>query len=257
LSAIRVRGVSVYFGGFQALRSVELEVGEGEFLAVIGPNGSGKTTLLRTIVGVLRPRVGSVYIYGKELQECSRLELARRLGYVPQGLERQKFLTVLEFVLTGRRPYISFDYSRVDYEKAMEALRRVNAEHLAARTLDTLSGGEFQRVVIARALAGEPEVLVLDEPTSNLDPRFQLEIMNMLRGLTGDRITVVSSMHDLTQAYRYADKVVALKDGRIYAMGRPEEVLTEDNLQKIYGVKVKVFPEYRAVVLDNILWREL
>ncbi|MEM0322143.1 MAG: ABC transporter ATP-binding protein, partial [Thermoprotei archaeon] len=147
MAAIRVRGVSVYFGGFQALRSVELEVGEGEFLAVIGPNGSGKTTLLRTIVGVLRPRVGAVYIDGKELQEYSRLELARRLGYVPQGLERQKFLTVLEFVLTGRRPYISFDYARVDYEKAMEALRRVNAEHLAARTLDTLSGGEFQRVV--------------------------------------------------------------------------------------------------------------
>jgi iron complex transport system ATP-binding protein len=189
LATIRVRGVSVHFGDFQALRSVELEVGEGEFLAVIGPNGSGKTTLLRTIVGVLRPRVGSDYIDGKELRECSRLELARRLGYVPQGLERQKFLMVLEFVLTGRIAYISFDYSRVDYEKAMEALRRVNAEHLAARTLDTLSGGEFQRVVIARALAGEPEVLVLDEPTSNLDPRFQLEIMDMLRGLTGDRIS--------------------------------------------------------------------
>lgn len=189
MATIRVRGVSVHFGDFQALRSVELEVGEGEFLAVIGPNGSGKTTLLRTIVGVLRPRVGSDYIDGKELRECSRLELARRLGYVPQGLERQKFLMVLEFVLTGRIAYISFDYSRVDYEKAMEALRRVNAEHLAARTLDTLSGGEFQRVVIARALAGEPEVLVLDEPTSNLDPRFQLEIMDMLRGLTGDRIS--------------------------------------------------------------------
>jgi iron complex transport system ATP-binding protein len=252
VAVIRVRGVSVYLGDHQALRSVELEVERGELLAVIGPNGSGKTTLLRTIAGVLKPRVGTVYIDGRELREYSRRELARRLGYVPQRLAPQQSLTVLEFVLTGRRAYISFDYTRRDYEKALEALRKVGAEDLADRPLSALSGGEFQRVIIARALACEPEVLILDEPTSNLDPKYQVEIMELVRRLSRSGMTVISSMHDLTQVYRYADKVLALKDGRVYACGRPEEVLTEDNLRQIYGVKVRVLPEYKAVIPDQL-----
>ena len=251
MAIIRVRGVSVYYGEYPALRGVELDVERGELLAVIGPNGSGKTTLLRTIVSVLKPRLGTVYLDGRELRSYSKKELARRLGYVPQNLAPQRFLTVLEFVLTGRRPYISFDYTSRDYEKAQEALKKVDALHLAGRPLDALSGGELQRVIIARALAGEPEVLVVDEPTSNLDPKYQVEIMSLLKKLSAGGMTVVASMHDLTQAYRYADKVVALKQGRVYACGRPEEVITEENIEQIYGVKARVLPEYRAVILDT------
>jgi iron complex transport system ATP-binding protein len=244
---IRVKGVTVTYGGFRALSGASLEVGGGEILSLVGPNGSGKTTLLRVIDGVLRPRRGTVYLDGSSLRELPPREAARRMGMVPQRTPPAGMLTVFDFVLTGRRPHLGLLPSRRDEEKALEAMREVGVLHLAERTLEGLSGGELQRVSIARALAGEPEVLLLDEPTSNLDPRYQVEILELLRDLRSKGLCLVMATHDLTHAYRISDKVVVLKRGRIFSAGSPEEVFRPEVLSRVYGVRLKVLPEHRIV----------
>ena len=164
-----VRGVSFEYEGMPALEDVSLEAREAEVVGIIGPNGSGKSTLLKCIDGILRPRVGVVSIDGKETAKMRRRELARRMGYVPQGSSSTFPLTVFDVVLMGRRPYISWTAGEGDLEMVSRVLKWVGIETLAWRHFDELSGGERQKVLIARALAQEPKVLLLDEPTSNLD----------------------------------------------------------------------------------------
>lgn len=244
---ILVRDVKVHYRSVKALDGVSLRVRKGEVLSVLGPNGAGKSTLLRVISGVLRPTLGAVYIDNKSLLEIPRREVARRIGVVPQGLHAAALLSVFDFVMTGRRPRINFAPTRTDEEKVYEALKTVGALELADRSLDELSGGELQRVVIARALAGEPEVLLLDEPTSNLDLRYQVEVLNLLRTLRDRGLTIVTALHDLTQAYRISDKVVLLKGGRVHAAGKPEEVLKPEVIFEIYGVPAIVIEEYKII----------
>ena len=245
---VRVLGVKVYYGGYRALNRVSLNVEPGEVVGVVGPNGSGKTTLLKTIDGILKPRIGSVYIDGREVAHMKRKEVARLIGYVPQRLELSTNMSVADFVLTGRRPYIGFNYTRRDLEIALNALEMVDALHLASRRLDQLSGGELQRVVIARALAADPRILLLDEPTASLDPRYQVEVLRLILRLAREKgLAVVMSLHNLTQAYRFSDKVVMLRDGEIYAAGRPEEVLTPKNIKAVFGVEALVLRELRAI----------
>ncbi|MGB9709682.1 MAG: ABC transporter ATP-binding protein [Infirmifilum sp.] len=249
---IRVRGVTVYYGSFKALNTVDVEVEAGEVLALIGPNGSGKTTLLKTMCGILNPKLGAVYLDGKEVHRIPKMELSKIIGYAPQRLEVNFAMPVLDFVLTGRRAYASWDYSREDYNISLKALKMLRADHLITRRLDQLSGGELQRVVIARALASEPKVLLLDEPTSSLDPKHQIEILETLRSLSRNfSTTVIMSLHDLTHAYRYADKTLILKDGQVFAAGRTSDVIREDILEPVYGVKLKVLKEFRAVLPED------
>lgn len=248
---VRVAGITVSYGSHRALSNVSLEIMPGEVVSVVGPNGSGKTTLLRAIDGILRPQGGSVYIDGRDVRSYVRRELARLVGYVPQGVGAVAHLTVLEFVMTGRRPHAALAYSERDLNKALEALRLVGAEGLAPRRLDRLSGGELQRVAIARALAAEPRVLLLDEPTANLDPKHQLEVLGLVRGLAKGRgVAVVMALHDLTHAYRFSDKVVMLRSGEVAALGPPEEVITSKNIERVFGVKAIVNAALRAVILE-------
>ncbi|MCD6324577.1 MAG: ABC transporter ATP-binding protein, partial [Desulfurococcales archaeon] len=195
------------------------------------------------------PKVGSVYIDGKTVASMGRRELAKLVGYVPQRAAFSSFMSVLDFVLTGRRPYIGITYSAKDFRKALEALRMVGAEHLAGRRLDQLSGGELQRVVIARSLAAEPKVLLLDEPTANLDPHYQVEILTLIKRLVRSRgCTVLVSLHDLTHAYRYCDKAVILKGGKVFAAGSPEEVITPHNVKEVFGLEGVVLKDLKAVI---------
>jgi len=251
LVTIRVLGVSVTYGSIKALENVSLDVLPGEVVSIVGPNGSGKTTLLKTIDGIVKPVVGSVYIDGKSIYSYTRREIARVISYVPQRVDLLYRITVIDFVLTGRRPYANFTYSKVDLDKVFEALKAVNAEHLAYRKLDELSGGELQRVVIARALASEPRVLLLDEPTANLDPRYQVEVMKLIKRLSNERgVAVVMAIHDLTSAYRFSDKVAMIKSGVVVSVGRPEDVITEENIWKVFEVKAKVIRELKTVVIE-------
>jgi len=244
---INVKDVKVYYRSIKALDGVSLSVQAGEILSIIGPNGAGKSTLLKVINGVLKPRIGVVYIDGKSLSELPGREVARKIGIVPQRINTSGMLSVYDFVMTGRRPYIHFVPSKTDEEKVYEALKTVDALNLAERTLEELSGGELQRVIIARALAGEPEVMLLDEPTSNLDLKYQLEILKLVKSLSLKGLAIIMAIHDLTQAYRVSDKIVLLNKGKIYAAGKPDDVLNPKILHEVYGVSTIVIKEYKVI----------
>ncbi|WP_276813877.1 ABC transporter ATP-binding protein [Desulfurococcus amylolyticus] len=246
---IRVANVDVRYNCIRALQDISIDIYEGEVVAVVGPNGSGKTTLLKTVDGILRPTKGSVYIDMKNILTIPRREVAKKISLVTQFTYVAPGVKVIDFVLTGRRPHIDFAPTRRDLEISISALSAVRADSLAERDLTELSSGEFQRVLIARALAAEPKVLLLDEPTSNLDLLFQIEILNLIKSLSVDRrLTVMMSLHDLTQAYRFSDKVIILKNGRVYAVGEPDKVLNEEIIEKVYGVKVRINKDLKAVI---------
>jgi len=250
---IKVKDVKIYYKSIKALDGVSLEVNSGEILSIVGPNGAGKSTLLKVISGVLKPKIGAVYFDGRLLREIPQKEVAMKTGLVPQRISSTGTLTVFDFVLTGRRPYINFMPTKIDEEKAYEALKKVNAAHLVNRTLEELSGGELQRVLIARALAVEPEVMLLDEPTSNLDLKYQQETLNLLKVLRSKGLTIIMTIHDLTQAYRISDKILMLKNGRVFATGKPEEVLTPQNILTVYGISTIILKEHKIITLaENI-----
>ena len=232
-----------YAGGPPVLRGLSVGVGRGRFVALLGPNGSGKTTLLRIVLRLLAPSAGEVRLAGVPLQRYPAGALARRLAYVPQGTTSVLAFTVLETVLMGRSPHtgaLGFE-SAADWHAAREALRLTDTERFAERNLEDLSGGERQRVLIARALAQEPELVLLDEPTSFLDIKHQHAIHRLLRRLVGERgLTVLCVSHDLNLAGAYADDVVLISEGRVAAAGSPVQVLSADRLEAVYETPVRV-----------------
>jgi len=246
---LEISGVCFRYGSVEALNDVSFSIDAGEVVSVIGPNGSGKTTLLKVIDGIVKPVRGAVYVDGRSLGRYSRRSLAKIVGYVPQRLNIQP-LTLYDFVLSGRRPHYVLTPTARDREKVVEALKSVDLLDKADRKLTELSGGELQRAVIARALASEPKVLLLDEPTANLDLRYQVEVLETIRKLTKSRgITAVMALHDLSQAMRYSDKVIVLHRGKVYALGAPEEVINEKVIEAVYGVRATVLRDLKAIVV--------
>ncbi|MCX8150004.1 MAG: ABC transporter ATP-binding protein [Candidatus Bathyarchaeota archaeon] len=239
---ITVQGVTFFYRSTPSLTEVNVDIHESEVLGMIGPNGSGKTTLLKCINKILEPKQGRILLEGKHLKKMSRLEVAKHIGYVPQStVNNPSALSVFDVVLMGRRPHFTWQNSEKDTEKTWEALKTLKIEHLALRDFYELSGGEQQRVLIARSLAQEAKVLLLDEPTSNLDIKYQLEVMNLTRKLVAkQRLAAVVAIHDLNLASRFCDKVVMMKNGRVYAAGKTHDVLTPENISSVYGVEVVI-----------------
>lgn len=240
---IKVLGVDFNYGSIQALKSVSFEVGEGDFLGIIGPNGSGKTTLLRCITKVLNPRVGTILLDEKDVSCISREEIAKMVGVVPQNSMLTFPFTVLDVVLMGRIPYLSrlARETKRDLKIAKTAMELTNIEHLADRDINELSGGEKQRVIIAKALAQEPEVILLDEPTLHLDINHQFEILELIKKLNGRKeLTVIAVFHDLNLAARFCNKLLLLNSGKIHSVGSVEDVLTRENIEEVYHVNVKI-----------------
>ncbi|MDI6902382.1 MAG: ABC transporter ATP-binding protein [Methanocellales archaeon] len=234
-------GVTFSYASTPVLENVTMKVDVSEILGIIGPNGAGKTTLLRCIDRILKLEKGSILLDGREMEEMSRREIAKHIGYVPQTTSGGFPTTVFDAVLLGRRPYISWGSSDRDIEKVLEALELLEIEDLALRDFNELSGGERQKVLIARALAQEPDVLLLDEPTSNLDIRHQLEVMEIIKNLVRERrISAVMAIHDLNLAARYSDRIIMLNGGSIFDAGSPTSVLTPENIKCVYGVEAKV-----------------
>jgi iron complex transport system ATP-binding protein len=234
--------VSVTLSGTKVVANVDASVRPGEWAVVIGPNGAGKTTLLRAIAG-LTPCEGSISLFGRETATLRRRELARLLAIVPQAPSTPPWMTVSEYVLLGRTPYIGHlgKESWSDVAAAERALDHLDLAGCADRLLGTLSGGELQRVVVARALAQEASVILLDEPTSALDIGHQQRALELLDALRGDAsLTLVAAMHDLTLAAQYADRMILLDGGRVAADGLPAEVLTEERLARHYEASVRV-----------------
>ncbi|MGQ5711435.1 ABC transporter ATP-binding protein [Desulforudis sp. DRI-14] len=239
---LQIKGVSFAYGSALVLDNIAFKVRAGETLGVVGPNGSGKSTLLRCLARVLRPRAGAILLDGKNLNALHGREIGRCLGYVPPPGTGQAFpCTVLETVLHGRRPYVTWGVSRRDLAVAAGALGYLGLTGLAERQLNELSSGQRQKVLIARALAQEPEVFLLDEPTATLDIRYQLEVLALIKDFVTQqgRVAVVV-LHDLNLASRFADRVLLLGEGRIFAAGVPKEVFTPENVRAVYGVEAVV-----------------
>lgn len=221
------------------LDNVGLVVKKGEILSIIGPNGSGKSTLLKCINRILKPQNGKLILYEREIKNYSPQELACHLGYVPQQENRKFPATVFDVILLGRKPYINWKPVDNDLKIVSNIIKRLDLEQFAMRDVNKLSGGQLQKVIIGRALAQKPEILLLDEPTSSLDLKHQLEVLNLIKSETENDISSVLAIHDLSLAARYSDKFVMLKEGTVYATGS-DEILTSENIEEVYGVKVNI-----------------
>ena len=230
MSLLDVSGISVSYGRVNALQDVSLQVREGEIVTVLGANGAGKSTLLKALAGILRPLGGSLDRGGLD---------PRRLAYLPQRQQPDR-LSVFESVLLGRRPHMTWSATRRDLRQAERALTRLGLSGLASRPMDQLSGGEAQKVALARALAQEPAVLLMDEPTSSLDLRNQLELADLVVDLVRSQgLAAVVALHDLGLALRLADRVLLLKNGAVHA-DCPAHELSEEMVAQVYGVRVRL-----------------
>ncbi len=237
---LAVDAIAFSYGARLVLDSVSLEVAAGEICSIMGNNGAGKSTLLKCILGALRPSAGMVFLSGEDASRLGRMEIARRMGYVAQRDGAGAGLTVFDAVLMGRRPHIGWGAGARDFRVAEEVIAALKLEELALRRLDELSGGELQKVMIARALAQEPGILLMDEPTSNLDLRNQLEVMETLKREVAERgIAALMAIHDVNLALRFSCKFVLLSGGSVFACGGPE-VINKESMEKVYGVKVEV-----------------
>lgn len=236
---LSIKGLSFKYPSRHILKNIGFSVNKGECVAILGTNGAGKSTLLKCINHILKPQTGTILIENDEISELSRIKLAQKIGYVAQQ-QRSIRTTVFDSVLLGRKPYIKWDISKEDIEIAKKAIKMLELEEYSLRYIDELSGGELQKVVIARAIAQEPDVLLLDEPTSNLDLKNQLEVIKIIKKIVQtQQISALMIVHDLNLAIRFADKFILLKDGNIFAAGGIE-VMTSENIENVYSVPVAV-----------------
>ncbi len=237
---ITISDLSFSYRSRKILDDLNLEIRCSEVLGLVGPNGSGKTTLLKCIDRILKPK-GSLLLDGREIEEMSRQEIARFIGYVPQSSTSSNSATVFDTVLMGRRPYMSWQVGESDLDKVAEIIDLLDLEDLAMKDFNELSGGQKQKVLIARAICQEPQVLLLDEPTSNLDMKHQLEVLEIVRDLVKEKgISAVMAIHDLNLAARFGDKLAVLLDGSIYAAGDPRSLLNKELIRTVYGVEALV-----------------
>lgn len=238
---ISVKDLSYTYRKKPVFSGISFEAKEGEVLGLVGPNGSGKTTMIKCIDGILHPQ-GEVRVFGDLVSSLHRMEIARKIAYVPQSFPEGISSVVFETILMGRRPYLNWKIGPEDEEKVYHAMKMLGVEDFAFRKIKELSGGERQRVMIARAIVQETPVILMDEPTSSLDVRHQMEVMEVARSLAVEKhITVLISLHDLNLAARYCDRIVMFKEGALYGFGTPDEVLREQVIREVYGIETRIF----------------
>jgi ferric hydroxamate transport system ATP-binding protein len=249
IEPLRAEGLDVALGGRTIIRDACLELAAGAVTALVGPNGSGKSTLLRALARVVAPSAGTVLLDGRDIASVPTAEVARRLAYLPQDAVAPAGMTVRALVELGRRPHLGrLGFMRADDRDAVDwAIAATDLEALAARRVDTLSGGERQRAWLALALAQRTSLLLLDEPTTYLDIRHQLDVLALVRRLNADHgLTVCWVLHDLNAAAAYSDAMVWLRDGRVIAAGRAEALVTPDLMRRTFDVDAAVVPDPRT-----------
>lgn len=236
---IKVRDLSVNIEKKNIIEAIDVEVSGGEFVGIIGPNGSGKSTLLKSIYRMLKPSAGIIEIDNTPIDNLSIKETARKLGVMTQSSSYSFDFTVEEIVMMGRTPHkrLMEPDNDHDYEIGNESLRRVGMEDFSQRKFNTLSGGEKQRVLIARALTGKPKALILDEPTNHLDIHYQISLLEIVKSLG---IEIFAAMHDLNLAAYYCSKIYVMKSGRIIKSGSPKEVFTKEILKEVFDVNARI-----------------
>lgn len=235
----------------QIVKGVSLSIKNNEFVGLLGPNGSGKSTLLKAIYRVLKPSGGTILLYGKDIKNINPKTIAKQLGVVSQFNDINFNFKVIDVVLMGRSPHKSLLQSenKDDYILAIQSLEKVGMEKHFDRNFSSLSGGEKQRVILARALTQNPKILILDEPTNHLDIKYQIEIMNVVKNLN---ICVLAALHDLGIASKYCDKLIVLKDGQIVTQGEPEEVITSEMIKNVYDINSYIYknPVTNTISID-------
>lgn len=232
---IEVKNLSFAYGKREILRDVSFKAESGEIVGILGNNGAGKSTLVTCLNHILKPKSGKIILNGKDAETLSKRELAQYISYVAQKNEQTQ-TTVFDSVLLGRKPYIKWSIGQEDIAVCDEIIERVGLSEMKLRALDELSGGELQKVMLARALVQQPKVMLLDEPTSNLDPKNQYEMMKLVRQVADEKnITVLVVIHDLSLAMRFCDKFLLMKDGRVFIYG-DKSVLTDENIFPVYGM---------------------
>jgi iron complex transport system ATP-binding protein len=240
---IEVQSISFRYHKAWVLQDISFQVGKGEFVGLIGPNGSGKTTLLKILYRLLSPQQGEILFDQVPLKRMRRTDIAKRVAVVAQETHLLFPFSVMEIVLTGRAPYLGhlmFEREK-DLEIAKKAMEWTEILPFAERPIDELSGGERKRVFIARALAQEPEVILLDEPTANLDIHHQIDFLNLILTLNREKgLTIIMASHDMNIASEFCDRLLLLQKGKIYKIGIPEEVITPKNIEQVYGCEVWV-----------------
>ena len=251
-----LKATDVVFGyrnGEVILKNVGLTLRKGEILGILGPNGSGKTTFMRCLNRLLTPSQGEILLDDKAIADYSRKELATKVGFVPQSSESElSSPMVYDVVMMGRRPHMTWQFSDRDDEMVWEIMKELDVAHLASHHFNELSSGQSQRVLIARAIAQDVDVMLLDEPTSNLDVKYQIEVMRLIRSLVDEKgVSACAIIHDLDLAMRYCDKVVLLHEGTIVSTGTPVEALTPAAIEEVYGVTAyveEVHGRYRVMI---------
>lgn len=250
-SYLQLKGISLGYGNRTIVSDINFEADFGQILGIIGPNGSGKSTILKAICLLNQPTEGEIKLNSVELSQLSRTELARQIGVVPQSPPLPDNFTVLETVLMGRYAHLGLlrNESKRDIDICYQAMERTNIQYLAQRRMGQISGGEKQRVLIARALAQEPRFLLLDEPTTHLDIQHQLEVMELVRSLADSGLGVIAALHDFSLAGRYCDRLLLLKGGHIFREGTPQTVITPENIEQCFGVMAMVYGDLASGML--------
>ncbi len=242
---LSAEAINFSYSNMEVLKNVSFNLSKGDCLAILGTNGAGKSTLLKCLNKILTPSRGNVYIDGINIRALKNRELAQTMGYIGQNHKNIR-TTVFDFILLGRKPYIKWDVTKEDIGLVEKIIDKFNLAAYAMRYTDELSGGEFQKIVLARAMVQEPNVLLMDEPTSSLDLKNQLDLIKIIKDIMGEEeISVVVTMHDLNLALRFANKFLLLKDGEILFYGG-NEIITPESINKVYDIDVNLI-EYKGL----------
>jgi iron complex transport system ATP-binding protein len=242
MKTLDINKLDFSYGPKKILNHVDLEINDGELVCIVGENGAGKSTLIKIINRINNINSGSIKFQNRLIQEIPARELSRLIGYVPQSVHVNFPATVFDVILLGRIPHIAWKVGKKDRRIVSKTVMELNLQHIAFRPFDQLSGGERQKVLIARALVQEPRLILLDEPTSNLDLRHQLEVMETIRRAVkeGDNVAAVIAIHDLNLASKFADRIAFMHQGKIEDIGKPSKVITPDIISRVYGIKADV-----------------
>ena len=243
---IQIQKIQFSYNGTPAIDDINAKINPGDLLALVGPNGSGKSTLIKCINGVLKAQKGVVLVNKTDISDYRTGKLAREMAYVPQRGENNTSSSVFDVILLGRKPYINWKPTSADLEVVAGVIDTLHLNALAMKDFDKLSGGQQQIVHIARALAQQPNVLLLDEPTANLDIKHQIEVMEVLKKLSGEKITIIIALHDINMAARYASHIMMLKKGRVFSYGS-NETISEENIRNLYDIDVKIIRDGETV----------
>ena len=252
-----VNGVSFAYSSKPVLNDVTFSFTGPQLVAILGPNGVGKSTLIHCIDRILKPSEGTVFVNEKDCKEYKMKELAKTVGYVPYASSDMFPMTVVDAVLLGRHPHSNMKSTRNDVKIVYDVLRKMGIVDLANHQFNELSAGQHQKAMLARGLVQEPQILLLDEPTANLDVKHQLGVTKLLHELSTERnMLIVMICHDLNIAAKYADSILMMKDGAIFAVGTAEEVITKENIETVYDVKCRVIEDEgrpHVILQDGVL----